>query len=60
MKMQVNRYGISVYPETPQDEAFIEEVLGLKKDGDKIHIIRRNAIGLSSLACLETRRIEKE
>ena len=34
------------------DIAFIEEVLGLKEDGDSIKLVRKNAHGLSCIAYL--------
>ena len=55
MKLNTHRYGLEIVPESPQDEAFIEEVLGLHTAGQSVELVRRNAIGLGALAFLETR-----
>lgn len=44
-----------IIPESPQDEAYLEEVLGLRKDGDGAFLVRKNASGLSCWAYAETR-----
>ena len=36
------------------DIAYIERVLGLKKEGDSVKLVRVNAMGTSSIAYLET------
>jgi hypothetical protein len=57
MKLQVDRYSIKVIPENAQDEAFIEEVLGLKAGGTPVMLRRVNVHGTSSqLAYAEARR----
>lgn len=62
MKMEMLRHGIRIIPEggftrgDERDVAYIEEVLGLKKDGDAILLVRRNAARLSCLGYLETRK----
>ncbi len=53
MHMEV-RKRIVIYPDNEMDEAYIEKVLGLEKEGDSIKLVRRNAIGLSCIAYLET------
>ena len=66
MKLDILRYGLRIVPEdsytmSPGDErdtTYIEEVLGLHKEGDTITLRRVNVMGLSSLAYLET--IEKD
>ena len=47
MKLKIMSYSLQIEPETKlwtandeRDVAFIEEVLGLKKDGDSIKLIR--------------------
>lgn len=59
MKLLITRYSLEIIPEDSlsdkRDTAYIEEVLGLKKDGDSIQLIRRNVSDLSSLAYLETK-----
>lgn len=64
MKLSINRHTLQITPEdkgypTPdeRDRAFIEAVLGLKKEGDSVKLIRRNAAGLSCISYLETERI---
>ncbi len=54
MRLEIARYGLRVIPESEQDEAYIEEVLKLKKDNDSIRLVRSNAIGLSCMGLLET------
>lgn len=61
MKLKIMRYSLQIVPEDgsypnndERDTAFIEEVLGLRKDGDSIKLTRRNASGLSCIAYLET------
>ena len=62
MKLEISRYRLRIVPEDtryPYDErdtAFIEEVLGLKKHGDTIELVRKNAHGLSCIAYLETKK----
>jgi hypothetical protein len=53
VKIEVKRHSLLIIPETPQDEAWLEEVLGLKKDGDTAPLVRQNAIGLSCWAYAE-------
>ena len=55
------RDGIKIVPENQgypnydeRDTAYIEEVLGLRKDGDFIKLVRKNAFGCGGLAYLET------
>lgn len=62
MNLEVCRYNLKVksgtfWPEI--DVAFVEEVLGLKRDGDHVDLVRVNASGLSCLAYLETRPAAK-
>jgi len=62
MKLSITRHTLQITPEdkgypTPdeRDTAFIESVLGLKKEGDSIKLIRKDASGLSHcIAYLET------
>jgi hypothetical protein len=54
VKLEVVRYGIRITPENETDVAYIEEVLGLKKEGQSVRLFRRNAHKLSSIARLET------
>jgi hypothetical protein len=53
MKLKVLRYSIDIIPESIQDEAFIEEVLKLKNEGDEAQIKRINVMKLSGIAYLE-------
>ena len=54
MKFEVRRYGIVITPRCHQDAAYIEDTLGLKKQGDYVLLRRVNAYSLSCLAYLET------
>lgn len=54
MKFDIERRRLTITPSTPIDEAYIEEVLKLKKDGDYCRLTRKNAMGLTSLAYIET------
>ena len=60
MKMEVRRDSIVIIPESELDEAFLEEVLGLREAGDSIPARRKNAMGLSCWAYLEIMREEEE
>lgn len=59
MKLVVNRYGLEIVSENVQDEAFIEEVLGLKRAEDKAHAMRINHVGLTSLYGIGIVRMEE-
>jgi len=50
MKMEIRRYGITITPENAEDEAYVEEVLGLKDCKTEALCIRENAIGLNRIA----------
>lgn len=54
MKFEIRRHSIVVIPETDEDRAYIEDTLGLKKDGDALLLRRKNAMGIGSIAYLET------
>ena len=56
MKLTVTRYSVEVIPESPQDEAYIEEVLGLKKEGDCVVLTRKNISGCAGIAYLEAKK----
>ena len=63
MKLEIHRNSLKIIPEDKsaircdeRDTAYIEEVLGLKKDGDSIKLVRKNAYGLSCIAYLETKK----
>ena len=58
MKLKVNRYEMQVIPENSIDEAYIEEVLGLKKDRQTIKAERVNVAGLSCIACIQIGKTE--
>ena len=53
MRLRVHRYDMQIIPENSVDEAYIEEVLGLKQDRQAVKAIRVNVAGLSSIACLQ-------
>ena len=50
MKLEVDRFTIRIIPESPQDVAYIEEVLGLEDDDDAILLKRVNVRGAYCLA----------
>lgn len=68
MRLKVDRKCLIIAPEDFSfdnsarnlDVAFIEEVLGLKNDGDFVLLKRKNAVGLSSLAYLEAKKPRQE
>ena len=35
MKLDINRYSMRIVPENPQDEAYLEEVIGAKLTNDQ-------------------------
>lgn len=58
MRLEINRKGILVIPNSEEDEAYIEDTLGLLNDGDSIPLKRINAFALSSIAYLEATKEE--
>lgn len=54
MQMVIDRDGIRIVPQSKQDEAYIEDTLGLKNGGDSIKLVRENAMGLHCLSQLST------
>lgn len=55
MKFKVHRRRFEIIPESLYDIAFIEDTLGLKKDGDYIKLKRRNGkIDEREMVCIET------
>lgn len=62
MKLNITRHSLQIVPQDSgypcpdeRDTAYIEEVLGLKEEGDTIQLVRKNASGMSCIACLETK-----
>ena len=55
MRLSVERYGINIIPESPQDEAFLEEVLGFKEFA-RCSVERVNFMGTNSLAWVRITR----
>ena len=57
MKLVIERYRIRIIPEdTDKDErdtAYIEGILGLKKEGDRVQCRRVSVMGTDALAYLE-------
>ena len=54
MKLKVNRYSLQIIPENETDEAYIEEVLGLKESDSRTNAVRVAPIGLDhALAYVE-------
>ncbi len=63
MKLSIGRHGLRIIPEgdrfldlDERDTAYIEEVLGLRNEGDAVRLVRRNAYKLSCIAYLETEK----
>ena len=56
MEMKIERNCIEIIPENEEDEAYLEEVLGLKKDGDVAVAIRRDVYGIDKMAFVEIRK----
>ena len=56
MRLEVGRNTLKIIPETPEDEAYIEDTLGLRKNGDTAILRRIAPIGLDfTIAFLEVR-----
>ena len=59
MKLRVDRYSIKIIPESEIDEAYIEEVLGMRGIGSKANTVRVAPMGLDhALAYIEVKRKE--
>ena len=57
MKMEIRRYGIEIIPQSEQDEAYIETVLGITREHPHALVVRRHVIGIdTALALLEIKR----
>ena len=54
MHLEVGRRKMKICSDNEIDEAYIEEVLGLRKEGDSIKLVRKNVTGMSWMAYLET------
>ena len=60
MQLIIDRHRLRIVPETPQDEAFLEEVLGLKKAGDHAMATRVGALHVPEVwFCLEIMPVVK-
>jgi hypothetical protein len=60
MKFNIKRDGIEMTPDCPMDIAFIEDTLGLKKEGDLIPFKRIAPCGLShAIAYIEAKKMDK-
>lgn len=53
MKLEIKRTHLKIIPQSPQDEAWIEEVLDLRNEGDSVKLKRSNVYGTGSLAYIE-------
>ena len=53
MKLNLERNRILLTPENEMEEAYLEEVFGLKEDGDEVRAKRVNAMDLDCWAYLE-------
>ena len=56
MKLEVRRHCLVIIPETEIDEAYLEEVLGLRTEQDCVRLRRHNASGLSCWAYAKAER----
>lgn len=58
MKFELMRHGIKITPENPQDRAYIEDTLGLRKNSDFIKLVACTPAGIPNhIAWLETKRV---
>ena len=48
MKLKIDTIGMSIIPESPQDEIYLESMFGLEKHGYQIIGHRKNTSGTSS------------
>ena len=60
MKLEVSRFCIRVIPENDMDEAYLEEVMRLRKAGETAVAKRVNAVGMSCWAYMEIRAEQRE
>ena len=58
MKLKVGKYYLEIIVENEQDEAYINDTLGLKKGGDVVKFERVNATGLSCAVALRSMKYE--
>jgi len=56
MKLKIERHRLGIVPESETDIAYIEEVLGIKDEGDTTKLERVNVMGTSKLAYIFTER----
>jgi hypothetical protein len=56
VKFEQGRYGIRVIPENDGDVAYLEDTLGLTKEGDYVPLVRVNVISMHAIAYCETTR----
>jgi len=47
MRISISNTRMSIIPETPQDEIYLESMFNLEHEGDKIVGMRHNALNLS-------------
>ena len=60
MNLSVHRHYLQITPENKMEEAYIEEVLGLRNSGDVVHLVRDNASGSFCIVYLRTLTVEQE
>ena len=56
MKLKVGKRHLEIVIENEQDEAYVHDTLGLKKDGDAVQFERVNATGLSCVVALRSKQ----
>jgi len=59
MRLEVDRAVLRIVPETPQDEAYLEHVLGLAH-GQRCLVRRVQGDGGRDWGCAEVRRMDEE
>ncbi len=60
MRLEIKRKSIEVVPENDQDIAFIEDVLGLDKDGKKTEAKRVDPDGFGGTVTIKIKQEEKK
>jgi len=58
MKFELERKRILMIPQTEEDEAYIEDTLGLMKAGDSIPLKRKNVHNVGLIGYLEAQKEE--
>ena len=54
MEIKIEKHGIKFFLESPLEEVYIEEILGLKTEGDYVLLVRKGTSGLGQTIYLQT------